>query len=42
MSFVSIAIVAACLAAVLLRRTSPRSVHVLDARWAPVVVGLPA
>jgi len=40
MSFVPIAIVVACLAALVLRRYSPRTVTVLDARWAPVVVGL--
>jgi len=40
MSFVSIAVVAACIAAVLLRRVSPRAMSMLDARWAPVVVGL--
>src|SRR5689334_10665274 len=40
MSFVTIAVIAACLAAVLLRRVSPRAVTVLDARWAPVIVGL--
>ena len=49
MSFVSIAIVAACLAAVLLRRWSPRGhaeldapprAGVLEARWAPVIGGL--
>lgn len=40
MSFVPIALVAACIAAVLLRRVSPRAVTILDERWAPVVVGL--
>jgi len=50
MSFVPIALVAACLAALLLRKLSPRTLAVsharprhmviLDERWAPVVVGL--
>lgn len=40
MSFVPVAIVAACIAAVVLRRVSPRTVGVLDARWAPMIVGL--
>ncbi len=40
MSFVPIALVAACVAALLLRRYSPRTIGVLDARWAPVVAGL--
>ena len=40
MSFVPIALLAACLLALLLRRVTPRAPAVLDSWWLPAVVGL--